>query len=92
MGISPARNGRAHAPCARTRGRAPAPHLPARGLDLLRELAPGCPVPIYGIGGVTPDNAASVLEAGASGVAVSSAVLDARDVGAAARALVEALR
>jgi thiamine-phosphate pyrophosphorylase len=67
------------------------PDLPARGLDLLRELAPTCPLPIYGIGGVTAGNAGQVLAAGATGVAVAGAVLDAADVEAAARELVEAV-
>lgn len=65
------------------------PALPAQGLELLRRLAPACPVPIYGIGGVGLANAAAVLAAGAHGVAVSSAVLDAPDPERAARALVE---
>jgi thiamine-phosphate pyrophosphorylase len=64
------------------------PQLGARGLDVLRELAPRCPVPIYGIGGVTVGNAAQVIEAGAHGVAVSSALLDASDLIAASRELV----
>lgn len=65
------------------------PELGAQGLARLRALAAGCPVPIYGIGGVTVANAAEVLRAGAHGVAVGSAVLDAPDPRAAAAALVE---
>lgn len=65
------------------------PDLGAQGLERLRALAAACPAPIYGIGGVTADTAPAVLAAGARGVAVSSAVLDAPDPEAAARRLVE---
>jgi thiamine-phosphate pyrophosphorylase len=52
------------------------PELGTKGLAVIAELAPRCPVPLYAIGGITAKNAASAIEAGASGVAVSSAVLD----------------
>jgi len=41
--------------------------------------------PIVAIGGITPDNAAALIEAGADAVAVVSAVFDAPDVERAAR-------
>ncbi|MGQ0577405.1 MAG: thiamine phosphate synthase [Betaproteobacteria bacterium] len=41
--------------------------------------------PIVAIGGITPDNAAELIEAGADAVAVLSAVFDAPDVECAAR-------
>ncbi len=63
------------------------PELGARGLAVLRELAPGAGVPVYAIGGVTAANAASAIEAGATGVAVSSAVLDQVEIASAVRAL-----
>ncbi len=65
------------------------PELGARGLDVLREVAPRCPLPLYGIGGVDAGNAAQAIAAGADGVAVGSAVLDAADPTAAARELVK---
>ena len=65
------------------------PELGQQGLEVLRRLAPGCPLPIYGIGGVTRANAASVIEAGAHGVAVSTDLLAAPNIEAAARELVE---
>lgn len=68
------------------------PDLPAGGLERLEALAPACPLPIYGIGGITHANAGAVIAAGASGVAVASAVLDAADIGAAAAELVETVR
>lgn len=63
------------------------PELGARGLAVLRELAPRAGMPVYAIGGISPANAASAIEAGAHGVAVTSAVLDAPDVRAAVREL-----
>lgn len=67
------------------------PDLTAQGVHRLASLAPTCPLPIYGIGGVTAANAAQVIAAGAHGVAVSSAVLDAPDIGAAVSELVRAV-
>lgn len=67
------------------------PELGQQGLDALRALAPECPLPIYGIGGVTRANAASVIEAGAHGVAVSTDLLGAPDIEAAARELIAAV-
>lgn len=65
------------------------PELGQQGLDALAELAPRCPLPIYGIGGVTRANAASVIAAGAHGVAVSSDLLAAPELEPAARELVQ---
>jgi thiamine monophosphate synthase len=42
-------------------------------------------LPIVGIGGITADNAADCVKAGADGVAVVSAIAGAKDPGAAAR-------
>ena len=67
------------------------PELAAQGLTRLQALAPTCPVPIYGIGGVTADNAGQVLRAGAHGVAVGGAVLDAPDPARAAEELLLAV-
>ena len=52
--------------------------------DLLRA-AKEFSVPIVAIGGITPDNASVLIEAGADAVAVLSAVFDAPDVERAAR-------
>jgi len=52
--------------------------------DLLRA-AKEFSVPIVAIGGITPDNAAGLIEAGADSVAVVSAVFDAPDIERAAR-------
>ncbi len=41
---------------------------PGRGLDFLREAAEAAsPVPVYGIGGITPENLDAVLQTGAAG-------------------------
>jgi len=47
---------------------------------------------VIGIGGITPDNVAAVIRAGADGVAVISAVCGAADPAAATRRLLEAIR
>jgi len=61
------------------------------GLDVIEEVCGWALVPIIGIGGITPANAADVLRAGASGVAVISAILGERSPSGAARMLREAL-
>jgi thiamine-phosphate pyrophosphorylase len=44
--------------------------IPGQGLDKLRDACSvASPVPVYGLGGVTLENAASCLEAGAAGIA-----------------------
>ena len=48
-------------------------------------------VPVVGIGGIDAENAALVLEAGAAGVAVISAVASAPDPVAATRSLAAAV-
>jgi len=63
-----------------------APLGPA-GFATLARLSPRG-VPVIGIGGITAANARSILAAGAVGVAVIAAVLEAQDPETAARALV----
>lgn len=55
------------------------------GPGLLRRLRPLVPVPLVAIGGITEDNVAEVIEAGADAVAVVSAVCGAADPAAATR-------
>ena len=62
------------------------------GLDLLTTVRRQVKAPLVAIGGITPDNAAEVIEAGADGVAVISAVCGARDPAAATRLLLERIR
>jgi thiamine-phosphate pyrophosphorylase len=59
----------------------------AVGLDALRELRRRIDLRIVGIGGITKETAAEVIEAGADAVAVVSAVTRAPDMVEAARAL-----
>ncbi|HOU54336.1 MAG TPA: thiamine phosphate synthase [Myxococcota bacterium] len=60
---------------------------PPLGLEGLSAIAAAVSIPVLAIGGVHASNARSVIEAGASGVAVVSAILAAEDVEGAARAL-----
>jgi thiamine-phosphate pyrophosphorylase len=59
----------------------------AIGVARFAELARLCGVPAVAIGGISPENVASVFAAGASGVAVISALFAAPDPRLAARAL-----
>jgi thiamine-phosphate diphosphorylase len=54
------------------------------GTELMRKLRGEIRVPLVGIGGITPDNVSEVIQAGADGVAVISAVCAAADPKAAA--------
>jgi thiamine-phosphate pyrophosphorylase len=63
------------------------PEARARGLVGLRGVVVATPLPVVGIGGITPENAASVIRAGAAGVAVISAVAAAADPVEAVREL-----
>src|SRR2546425_1253301 len=61
---------------------------PARDLAALaRALVSALAVPVLAIGGLTVGNAATIVAAGAVGIAVTAAVLGASDPAAAARAL-----
>ena len=55
------------------------------GLARLREIRRAVRLPVVGIGGITGDNAAAVIRAGAAGVAVITAVTLADDMAAAVR-------
>lgn len=61
------------------------------GLDRIGKIADAVDVPIVGIGGITPENAGPVAEAGADGVAVISAITEADDPAGATAALGEAV-
>ncbi|MEW5321640.1 thiamine phosphate synthase [Geobacillus thermoleovorans] len=65
----------------------------AQGPDVLRRLREaGIAIPIVAIGGITAGNAKTVIEAGADGVSVISAIASAPSPKAAAAALAEAVR
>ncbi|MEA1932551.1 MAG: thiamine phosphate synthase [Euryarchaeota archaeon] len=61
------------------------------GLDRLADIAAAVKIPVVAIGGITPDNAAAAIDAGADAVAVISAITGADDPTAAARELSEAV-
>ncbi|RKI42099.1 thiamine phosphate synthase [bacterium D16-51] len=46
--------------------------VPPRGLHFLQEICHNASVPVYAIGGITPQNAAQAVKAGAAGVCVMS--------------------
>ena len=60
-----------------------------RGLEGLREIVDSTALPVVGIGGIHAGNASEVLDAGAAGICVVSAVGAAPDPEQATRALVE---
>lgn len=62
------------------------------GPDLMRKLRGEIRVPLVGIGGITPDNVSEVIQAGADGVAVISAVCAAADPKAAAARFLTQIR
>jgi len=64
----------------------------AVGLDGLRQICAAVKIPVVGIGGIGPQNAGAVIEAGAAGVAVVSAVVAADDVTAATMDLLRLVR
>ena len=67
------------------------PHARRAGIDLLRNSAI-LGVPRVAIGGITPDNAGSLVAAGADLIAVISGVFDAPDPISAARAYLSLYR
>jgi len=62
------------------------------GLDGLEKAVRLCPVPIVAIGGISARNVAGVIEAGAAGIAVISAVASASDMDTATRDLARRIR
>lgn len=51
--------------------------LPPRGTKYLSEICSSVDIPVYGIGGITPENAHQVIEAGARGVCIMSGLMKA---------------
>jgi thiamine-phosphate diphosphorylase len=65
------------------------PEAVPHGPEGLADVVKATTIPVVGIGGIAASNAVLVLEAGAAGVAVISAVAGASDPAAAARTLVD---
>ena len=68
------------------------PEAEPQGLDGLRVIVRESPLPVVGIGGIHAGNATEVLDAGAAGVCMVSAVGAAPDPVRATETLVEAVR
>jgi thiamine-phosphate pyrophosphorylase len=65
------------------------PGAPARGLDFVREISEAVRAPVIAVGGIDVSNVCDVIRAGADGIAVIGAIMDAEDPRAAAKALWE---
>jgi thiamine-phosphate pyrophosphorylase len=68
------------------------PEAMPHGLDGLRAIVGATALPVVGIGGITARNAGQVIAAGATGIAVVSAVAAAEDPVGATRQLLAAVR
>ena len=64
--------------------------LPGRGLGFLRRICADTALPVYGIGGISPENLPSVTGNGARGACVMSTMMQAEDPAAALAALRQA--
>ncbi len=51
------------------------PGLPPRGLEFLQQVCQAATIPVYAIGGITPDNAPLAIQAGAEGVCIMSGAM-----------------
>jgi thiamine-phosphate pyrophosphorylase len=68
------------------------PDHPGVGLAALRAFCRAAPVPVWALGGITPERVADCRQAGAQGVAVCSGIMDVSAPIAAVRAYRRALR
>jgi thiamine-phosphate pyrophosphorylase len=62
-----------------------------QGLAALGEACSAAAIPVFAIGGVTPERASECLQAGAHGVAVVGAIMEASSVRSAVRAFAETM-
>jgi thiamine-phosphate pyrophosphorylase len=65
---------------------------PATGIQLLTELAAQHKIPLVAIGGINVENTTEIIQAGAAGIAVITAVVYAKDITAATRQLCQAIK
>jgi thiamine monophosphate synthase len=56
------------------------PGVPPRGVELLRQVCRAVPLPVYAIGGISPELFPAVLQAGAAGACVMSGPMTCPDV------------
>lgn len=68
------------------------PDKPVLGAEGFAEIIKYAPVPVVGIGGITPENAGQVIRCGARGVAMMRSVSAAQDVEGAACQFVKIIR
>jgi len=68
------------------------PGKPAEGVDMLKRICDASPVPVYAIGGVTPQNARLCKEAGAAGVCAMGPFMTCPDPSELVRQFREALK
>jgi thiamine-phosphate pyrophosphorylase len=61
------------------------PHAPVAGLELFKQAKTQLHIPTVAIGGITSENAPSVIQAGADSIAVINAIFNADDVKLAAQ-------
>lgn len=64
---------------------------PPQGIEPLAGVCAGLSIPVFAIGGVTPERVPEIRSAGAHGVAVISAILSADRPGQATKAFIESL-
>ena len=67
-------------------------HDPVVGIDGLAQIRSLTTLPIFAIGGITPENVGDVINAGADGVAVISAIVNAPDVRRAVSNFIRVIR
>ena len=61
--------------------------LPGRGPEFLAEVCRTVDIPVYGIGGISPENIREVRAAGAAGACLMSSLMTAEDVPALMKAM-----
>ena len=61
--------------------------LPGRGLEFLRNMCAAVDIPVYGIGGIDPNNITLVRKAGASGACLMSSLMVTEDVAGLLKAM-----
>lgn len=54
--------------------------LPGRGLKFIEDVAKNISIPVYAIGGITPDNYKDVIASGAKGAAIMSSAMTCKNV------------
>ena len=67
------------------------PGKPGEGIEMLKKICDASPVPVYAIGGITPENARLCKEAGADGVCAMSLFMTCKDPSELVRQFREAL-